>query len=446
MRKSRALLTAPVVALLVAGLPAFGSVSMGAPKLTNAQAACAPEKGVVNITYAAWNTDFAGAVKAFNATHPSIHVTFELTTFRDYQNLFNDLAAHKVPDVAMLEYEVMPAFRLQNGLQDISACAAVKDIKSQFPSWEVNQVSIGTNAIYGVPQDVEPLALVYRKDIFTKYNVPVPTTWAQYMSDALKLKAADPSVKWTDLTSQDQATFIALDWQAGARPFVYSGNSFIFDMDSPQMTKVSNYWTTLVKDGVINSTALPFTPAIYSAWDAGTIATMVVPAYMPDVMKDNAPKSSGDWAVAPVPQWNAGTVVDGNSGGSAIAVMAGTKHPYAAAVFAEWLGGSTAGIEASFGGIDPELAGANSYNSTPIVSTPYPYFGGQRVLEVFRKASAGVNENFQWAPNMLAVTNELGDNLAGAMNGSTTIAAAFEKTQAEAAANLKSLGVTVITK
>ena len=87
MRKTRALLTAPIVALLVAGLPAFGSVSMGAPKLTDAQSACAPEKGVVNITYAAWNTDFAGAVKAFNATHPSIHVTFELTTFRDYQNL-----------------------------------------------------------------------------------------------------------------------------------------------------------------------------------------------------------------------------------------------------------------------------------------------------------------------------------------------------------------------
>ena len=47
------------------------------------------------------------------------------------------------------------------------------------------------------------MALYYREDIFKKYNLPVPTTWAQYADDAAKLHAADPKVYITDFTPRN---------------------------------------------------------------------------------------------------------------------------------------------------------------------------------------------------------------------------------------------------
>ena len=67
-------------------------------------------------------------------------------------------------------------------------------------------------------------------------------------------------------------------------------------------------------------------------------------------------------------------------------------------------------------------------------------------MSVFRQMANYVNTSFQWAPNMTAVFADLQDNLQSAFNGSTTIEQAFVTTQNEAAANLRSLGVTVSTK
>jgi multiple sugar transport system substrate-binding protein len=402
---------------------------------------CQPQKGKVNITYWAWNTEFKGAVAAFNKSHPNIHVTFDLVTGEDYQNLFNALKAGNAPDLAQVEYFELPAFREQNGLTNIANCAPIKKALKQFPAWTLNQVGVGTKAVYGVPQDTEPLALYYRADIFKKYGLQVPTTWAEYEADALKLKSENSNIDITDMTNGDEGLLIGLDWQNGARPFQYTGNSFTFDMNSPQAIQVENYWQGLIKDGVINTTVKPFTPAEYADWNNGTIATEVAPAFVGNVMVDYATASSGDWRVAPLPQWKAGEHADGDDGGSSIAVLAGTKHAYADAVFAEWLGGTEQGLKISFGGV--ELAASSSYANGPSVATPSAFFGGQAYLEVFKGADAMVNTSFQWAPDQYSVDLDLQNALAGVFTGNTTIAAAFESAQTQAAAALRSTGVTV---
>ena len=124
-------------------------------------------------------------------------------------------------------------------------------------------------------------------------------------------------------------------------------------------------------------------------------------------------------------------------------VLSGTKHPYAAAVFADWFGTNTDMFQLYAGEV---LSGADSYLSSSYINTPNQYFGGQRILQVFKKESAQVNTNFQWAPNQTDVTNDLTDALESAFNGSSTISAAFKIAQTEAAASLSSQGVTVKVK
>jgi multiple sugar transport system substrate-binding protein len=447
MQKSYLRIAAAAVIPLVIGIAACGSspntAQAGSASDSSSSSACQPQKGKVNITFWSWEGGIGPVVAEFNATHPDIHVTVDTIATGDYQSMYNALKAGNAPDLAMVEYDELPSFRLQNGLTNIANCAPMKNMSSQFPSWTVNQVSVGSSAIYGVPEDIEPLALYYRKDIFTKYHLPVPTTWAQYEADALKLKAANPSIKMTAMTSADEGLLIGLDWQNGAQLFQYNGNTFTFDMDSPQANQVANYWETLVRDGVINTTAKFLTPAEYVAWNDGTVATSIGPDYESGFIGDNAPTAKGDWAVAPLPQWKPGDNSSGDDGGSATAVLAGTKHPYADAVFADWLGTNSDVFQLYAGQV---LAGANSYLNSSYINTPNPYFGGQRILQVFKKASAQVNTSFQWAPNQTDVTNDLTDALESAFNGSSTISAAFKTAQTEAAASLSSQGVTVKVK
>ena len=48
--------------------------------------------------------------------------------------------------------------------------------------------------IYGTPQDSGAATMVYRKDVFDKYKLTVPKTWAEFETQANKLHAADPTI------------------------------------------------------------------------------------------------------------------------------------------------------------------------------------------------------------------------------------------------------------
>jgi multiple sugar transport system substrate-binding protein len=440
-RRVRLLGTAAAVALM-SGIAACGSAP--ASNTVTSASSCQPPKGKVNITLWSWEAGIGPMVTEFNKTHPDIHVTLDTIASGNYQSMFDALKAGKGPDVAMIEYDELPQFRLNNGLTSISDCAPVKNISSQFPAWTVSQVGAGSKAVYAIPEDIEPLALYYRKDIFAKYHLTLPTTWAQYEADALKLKAENPAIKMTAMTASDYGVLTGLDWQNGAELFSYSGNTFTFNMNSPQATQVANYWQGLLNDGVINTTANLLSPAEYAAWSDGTVATAIEPDYVNIFMSASSPKAKDDWAIAPLPQWKAGENADANDGGSSTAVLAGTKQPYADAVFVDWLGANSVTYNDWSGSV---LSAANAYLNNPkYINVPNSYYGGQKILQVFKAGSAGVNTSFQWAPNQGDVNTYLTNALEGAFNGSSTIEAAFATAQSQGAANLKSEGVTVNVK
>ena len=52
-----------------------------------------------------------------------------------------------------------------------------------------------------------------RAGIFKKYGLTVPTTWAQYMSDAKKLHAANPNAYIAAFPANDAQWFAGLAWQ-----------------------------------------------------------------------------------------------------------------------------------------------------------------------------------------------------------------------------------------
>src|SRR5699024_11915154 len=89
------------------------------------------------------------------------------------------------------------------------------------------------------------------------------------------------------------------------------------------------------------SEALP--PPI-PAWSAesyqgladGTIATPVTGAWMRGNLESSVPDGSGDWAVAPMPQWEEGANVTAENGGSSLAVPAASDQQELAYAFVEY--------------------------------------------------------------------------------------------------------------
>ncbi len=175
--------------------------------------------GPVTLTYWAWIPNMDKQVALFNQSHPNIHVNVVNVGAGplEYNKLYTAIKAHNPPDVSEVEFQLLPTFETTGGLLDIAPYGAAS-VKDKFPAWMWTQVTNGSS-IYAVPQDSGPMSMFYRADIFKKYNLPVPTTWAQYADDAAKLHAANPNDYITDFPPKNPGQFSGFAWQAGAHWF-----------------------------------------------------------------------------------------------------------------------------------------------------------------------------------------------------------------------------------
>jgi multiple sugar transport system substrate-binding protein len=396
--------------------------------------------GTVNLTYWSWIPGMDKQVALFNQTHPQIHITLSNVGSGtvEYDKLFTAIKANNEPDLAQIEFQTLPQFETTSSLVELSQYGA-NSVKDQFPSWMWNEVML-SNGVYAIPQDGGPMALYYREDIFTKYNLPVPTTWAQFADDAAKLHAANPKSYITDFPPRNPGWFTGLMWQNGANLFSISGQSWKVTINSPQALQVASYWQDLFDKKLIK-TDPDFTNSWYSDLQSGVLATWLSGAWGNGILKQNAPQSAGKWRVAPLPQWQAGQNVSSNWGGSTTVVFKSSKYPQQASTFAQWISANvqSAELEFSTGAYPASIAALSS----PSVNSPQPYYGNQVINQVFSTSAQQVNVNFQWGPSMVQVYNDMGDNFANAVNGHGTFSDGLNAVQQSTITYIKAQGFSV---
>ena len=396
--------------------------------------------GPVSLNYWSWIPGMDKQVALFNQTHPNIHITLSNvgSSAVEYNKLFTAIKANNEPDLSQVEFQTLPQFETTGSLVDLSQYGA-NSVKSQFPTWMWNQVSL-SNGVYAIPQDGGPMALYYRADIFKKYNLPIPTTWAQYASDAAKLHAADPNAYITNFAPRNPSQFVGFVWQNGGNMFSTSGQSWKVSINNPQALQVASYWQDLI-DKKLVKTDPDFTNSWYSEFQSGTLATWVSAAWGNGILKQNAPQSTGKWSVAPLPQWQAGQNVSSNWGGSTTVAFKSSKHPQQASDFAQWISANEKSAEMEFStGAYPALLSALQ---SPAVNSPQPFFGNQVINQVFSNSAKQVDVNFQWGPSMQQVYNDMGDNFANAINGKGTLSDGLNATQQSTITYLKKQGFSV---
>jgi multiple sugar transport system substrate-binding protein len=397
----------------------------------------------VTLTFWSWVPKLQDEVKLFEQAHPNIKVKLVNAGqgTPEYTKLRTALKAGSgAPDVVQVEFQYIPTFTQIKGLVDLAKYGA-NGIKGDYVPWTWAQVSKG-GKVYAIPQDSGPMGLLYRKDIFDRYGINVPRTWAEYAAAAEKLHKANPKIYMTNFNASDGGWNTALLWQAGSRPFSVNGTTVRIKIDDAPALRVANYWEKLVKSRAVQP-APAFTNAWYTGLAKGTYATWVTAAWGPVFLSGVAAKSSGKWRAAPMPQWSPGKQSSSNWGGSTSAVTTQSKHPKEAAELAMWLNHDRRSVHmmATKQFLFPVLKA--ELNSPPFKNARLKFYGGQQVNKIFIDSSKRIDLTFQWSPFQDYAYSQIQEQLGNAAQGKQSFAQALHKAQANVVKFAKEQGFTV---
>ena len=431
-----------------------GGAATQAPAATEAPAAAteapaataAPAKnGGVEITFWSWVPHIEDQVNAFNASQNAIQVNYVNPGggAAEYNKLKVALEANAdIPDVVQIEFQYLPTFTARGDLLNLVDYGA-NDIKDKFVPWTWSQVSQG-DAVYAYPQDAGPMVMFCNDAVLAKNGITAPTTWDEFAASAAKLHQADPNAYLSNFTA-DQGWFFGILWQSGARPFAVNGENVTINFTSPEATRVAKLWGDLIKSGNLSpvdtytsdwNTALG--NGSVACWPSGSWGTFI---------SSSSPDFAGKWKVYPMPQWTAGGKINGNYGGSTIAVTKASAHPKEAAEFDRWLNVDPAATLAltipDGAGLFPvtlaTLADSNWKN------TKYDYWSGQAIHQVMADAAQQVDVNFAWSPFTDFVFTTYADEITQVKAGTITFDQALQDMQDKSVAYAKDQGFTVTT-
>lgn len=398
----------------------------------------------VELTYWAWAPKMEEVVELWNMSHPDVHVTVQRQTAGDglVPKVINAVDLKVAPDLLQAEYQALPTLVHNNVLVDMSDQA--RTVEKEFAPGVWQQVTLGTDAVYAVPQDTAPLALFYRKDLFQQYGLQVPTTWAEFADTARELRRKAPSKVLTTFSANDPGLFASLAQQAGAKWWTASGKSWKVGINDEATRKVTTYWGDLVGEGVIDNTPM-YTGKWGDALDNGTQLAWISAVWAPGVLEGYAPTTKGDWAMAPLPQWKAGQSVTGTWGGSTTAVTVGARnagHVKAATEFALWLNTDPEAVAALVrkSGIYPAATAAQTGSA---LASPPDFFADQPDYYQTAAGIARTTAPAAWGPRVDVAYSAFKGAFGKAANERGGFEAALAAVQKDTVAALRGDGLTV---
>jgi multiple sugar transport system substrate-binding protein len=396
----------------------------------------------VELTYWTWAPNMDKVTAAWNAKNPNIQVTVNKQDGGDpaVTKLLTAIKAGSgAPDIMQAEYQKIPTLVSSDAIADIAA--EVGPVKDKFPAGIWNGVTLGSEAVYGVPQDSGPLMFFYRSDVFEANGLSAPKTWDDYAAAAEKIHKANPKQYLGTFSANDAGLFTGLAQQAGAAWWGVNGDSWTVDINDAATQKVAAYWGGLVEKGVIDNKPM-YTPEWNAALNDGTQVGWVSAVWAPGVLDGSAKDTKGKWKAAAMPQWDAASPATGAWGGSATSVTTQTKHKKQAAQFVSWLNS------------DPEalkLLATESFvypaanDSTSVLTSPPAFFADQPDFYTIAADASKAMKPFTYGPNVNVAYSAFNDAFAKAAEAKKATAfteslATMQKTTVD---DLKNAGFNV---
>lgn len=428
------------------GAPAPGAGGNASPSASLVSGASCKSSSATKLTFWAWVPGMERAVDRFNKTHPNICVTQQnpgagLPTYRALTNTLK--AGSGAPDVAEVEFNVLPSFEALDALADLSKYGANQH-RSKFVPWAWQQVSRGS-AVLAMPSDFGPMAFYYNEPLLAKHKIEPPATYAEFTDAAVKLHKADPKVVLANFNPSDLQWLLDLMAQAGASPFGYAGGDQVrINWTGSAQLRFADFWQNLI-DKKLVSTTDAFGTQYPISQDRSLLAAELASAWRPSYIQPQLKRTLGDWRAAPLPQWTPGADVEADWGGSTYPVFKQSEHPAEAAQFAQWL---TATDEAWNILRTPPSSLFPAYapllNSADFKDQTYPISGKSRPNEVFAEAAQDMAP-IQWPPFMVAAGDQAETTFGQVLTGKMKLRQAFQAFQSQMVKYAQGQGFKVAT-
>lgn len=418
--------------------------------LTVTLAACSSSADTADdgpVTLEFWTWSLKGSdpaaqaiVDRYHRDHPNVVVKLSEVggTTDSASKLLAADKADDTPDVVQVEYRGLPALVVAGVVEDLTERVAGARAGIDPAIWALGTINA---KVYGVPQDIGPMMLTYRADLFAEYGVKVPTTWAEYARAAEQIRAKDPGAYIASFSATQLEFFAAHAAQAGAAWWRTEGDAWRVGIGSEPSLRTADFWQDLVDRDLVKVEPL-LTPEWNAQVNSGKILSWAAAAWAPSVIYSVAPGTAGKWAAAPLPQWTPGDARVPFLGGSAYLVPAKSRHAAEAAAFAAWLGASDEGAKLLLG-LDLYPAGSAGRAAT-LASAPPKLMPQQK--DFYRVAEQVVKNTtvpMTWGPNVNVAQSAFGDALNAAALKKASLRGVYQATQQTVADDLRKSGFTV---
>lgn len=425
------------------GLAAVAALTLGAALVgCTSESDGAGTDGPVELTFWSWVPNIESVVEVWNAENPDIQVTVSEQGAGDevVTLLLTAAQAGNAPDLVQVEYQALPTLVSNDVLADISPHLGA-DTAADFSEGLWEQVSLGTDAVYALPQDAGPMMFYYRADIFDELGLAPPATWDEFAETARTVRDERPDQYLTTFSSNDPGWFAGLVQQAGGSWWGVDGEAWRVSIDDAATKRVADFWGELVAEDAVDDQPM-YTPEWNAALNDGTQIGWVSAVWGPGVLAGNAESTKDLWRMAPLPQWNPGENVTGNWGGSGTGVTNDSAHAEAATEFATWLNTDPAAVEllVTEGGLYPA---ASSGQSGSALADPPEFFSEQTDFYQTANQIADTAAGFTWGPNVNVAYDAYRDAFGAAISDGTPFPAAVDEMQQVTIEDLRRQGFTV---
>lgn len=395
----------------------------------------------VELTEWAWTSNENYSNDLFTQAYPNIKIKWTNNGVPYAQILTATAAGSGLPDVIMSEYTYAPQFITIGTFQAINKWVPRDLYLKYYPEVTLKWTAMD-GKIYGTPQDSGAAIMVYRKDIFDKYGLTVPKTWADFEKQANKLHAAAPDINAISFPANWVLGPMGFVWQAGAKLFDYANGTWYINFTSPTAMKVFNFWGKMIRSGAVKGDNW-WNADWYKELSDGKAAMVVSGGWYPEWLQLNSKVPDGLWRVALVPQWDASNPQNGEMGGSGFYVSSQSKNPEAAALFVLWLNSNKDSLVQLHDKSQLPILWSNTFTKVlapELANQPYPYFGGQKVTPISVEAMKQVKTAFTAIPIMDYVSSSYNDEFQKFLNGTEDITTFVNNWQDNVVAFMKKQG------
>lgn len=265
-------------------------------------------------------------IDEFMRQYPTIRITpveggSQTETMHRYIEYVRD--NHNIPDLINIQYQYLPQFAANDLLLNFRNNTIERSWSRDFADQAWQDVHYA-GGLYGIPGDLSQIVMFYRRDIFERHGLRIPTTWQEYHDIGVRLHDLDPSTTMGLLDISTSAPYGTFYRMSGARLWTTDAkhNTINFHFGTPQVQETARFIQQCIDDHVLHCDAqilarnYTYVPDISD----GRFATIVHANWQARMLASTYRHDTGKWRIALAPTFEEKGRRTANIGGSLIAV------------------------------------------------------------------------------------------------------------------------------